>query len=52
MSMDRRNELVQELRAMADLNRSRTPQLEGPNATLLDCMKCGAMGCNLIEANE
>lgn len=51
MSMNRRSELVQALRAMAELARLRAPRLEGAEATTLDCSKCGVLGCQTINAD-
>lgn len=46
------NELLQELKAMAELNRSRAPQTEGPHATQLDCLKCNFGGCQTLQTVE
>jgi hypothetical protein len=52
IEMRTHKEEAQELQALADLNQATAPCSVGPNAIIRECMKCGAAGCNLIEANE
>ena len=50
--MLKHQEEAAELQTLADRNGATAPSSLGPNHIIKECMKCGAAGCNLIEANE
>ncbi len=50
--MRKYQEEAAELQALADRKGATAPSTSGPNHIVKECMKCGAAGCNLIEANE
>jgi hypothetical protein len=52
IEMSTHQEEAVELQVLADRNGATAPGSLGPNHIIKECAKCGALGCNLIEANE